>query len=435
MTFDNRLNFATFLLSVTSLLILLDTDQTGKFRFLKLQRDLHCNERLSQHLVLAPLNEKFIISSELPEFGRLSNMKMSIAEVIGLALVLNRSALLPRFDSCMYHPNTVKHKEDTHFTILNDDSSFEQLFDSSSFSHVSVMSYSGINLRRICGNDIISVSMAKVRDNAKNSISDEIPVFLSDIHLKEPFLFGNDISLESSLKSYPYDKYFLPIVSEQWAKDLISDTLLPDKLASFNNHKCIVMGKNYLSLNWARLPSVFDEVHKELIPSPVIRTDVLDFLNRNHLLGEYDQSHCSFSIVPFLGIHLRMGDFLKYEYFHSFGRDCNENPEVIVMQIKKSLEWFMRWSSERNGTFPPIVLATDDYDSKCVSRIHDEFPVIILHGVSRFHSNSCRGALFDQEVLGVSSVFLGDKLSTFSQSIHQIRTIRNLHSVDTTIWL
>ena len=70
----------------------------------------------------------YIISSEFPAFGRLSNMKTSAIEVIGMALALNRTAILPKFESCLTHPNTVP-QVDNGMKGFNDDSSFEQLFD------------------------------------------------------------------------------------------------------------------------------------------------------------------------------------------------------------------------------------------------------------------------------------------------------------------
>jgi hypothetical protein len=83
----------------------------------------------------------------------------------------------------------------------------------------------------------------------------------------------------------------------------------------------------------------------------------------------------------------------------------------------------------------PIVLASDEYQNNCVIHLRSKFSIIELDEASRFNSRFCQGALFDQEVLGASTFFIGDKLSTFSQAIHQIRTLRNLYDVETTKWV
>ena len=350
------------------------------------------------------LHERYLISSDL-SFGRLSNTKISLAEVIGLSLVLNRTAVLPRLESCM-----LKTEE------------FEQLFDSSSFSRASVLSSSGLDLNRICKHDVIYISVSKNVGNSKSiSLTGVKTIELDEISL-QPFLFYNDTST-NLFKSHPYDKYFLPTTAS-WAPSYMKDELLIEKLASLNNYRCIIIPKNFYSVNWARFPSEFVEVHRELVPSPTIREDVVDFLEKNELSSALR--------VPFIGIHLRMGDFLTSHMNHVFGFECNNNPELMVSNISNVLT---RFAELTNNAPLRIILASDDYNSVCAKLVQISYPVITLDGASRFLSESCQGAIFDQEVLGASSFFFGDKMSTFSQAIHQIRTLRYGHPVDSTMWL
>jgi len=344
-------------------------------------------------------------------------MKISMAEVIGLALSLNRTAVLPVFENCA-DPN------EAYFPP-----SFDQLFDSSSFSRASVISKSDIDLTETCGDNIIAVSFGKYK-SAINFHQIINITHSSEITAQSPLFFGNDIPIDLALISYPYKNHFLPIVVS-WGKDLIFDRLLPDKLATLHAYRCIVIEKNYLSLNWARLPKEFDEIHKELLPNSDIQADAVDFFQRNKLLKK-SSSQCKILVSPFLGIHLRMGDFLRFKEFFSFSRDCNNNPEILVDHVNSVLE---NSSLNFGREQLPIILATDDYNSKCVLRMKQDLSVLVLDGESRFHNMSCFGALFDQEVLGSSAIFIGDKLSTFSQAIHQIRTLRNNFAADTTIWL
>jgi hypothetical protein len=364
----------------------------------------------------AILHDRYLISSEL-SFGRLSNMKISIAEVIGLSLALNRTAMLPVLQNCKSGGGEG----------LNHDTYFEHLFDASALSRATVLSSSGIDLGRICDSDSIAVEVLGHKSlNSFSLINAKIFQSLELNH--DPLSFGDDIPNDILFDSFPYSQYFLPKVRDTWGPLFLRDRLLPDKLALLNDVKCVILGRNYLSLNWARLPSEFKEVHRELVPHSAIRADVLDFFLRNKFID----SRMS-TIIPFIAIHLRMGDYLLLDEFRSFGVACNNHPEMLVSYVKELLERYSQ--SSGNGTSLPIILATDDYNSNCAKYFQQSLSVSFLFGVSRFHSASCRGALFDQEILGASAFFFGDKMSTFSQSIHQIRTLRYAHTIETTTWL
>jgi len=362
------------------------------------------------------LKKRYLISSEL-NYGRLSNLKISIAEVIGLSIALNRTAVLPKLDSCILS------SEDLGWSGVTE---FDQLFDASSFSRASIVSSSGFDLNRVCGQDTVTIIVSDHFVKPKSIIRGEKTINLADIELTEPLFFGQDVPLREVFSSYPYDNYFLQKVTELWASKYMTDRLLPDKLATLDKYKCIVLGRNFLSLNWARLPKEFEEVHRELVASPAIRADVVDFLSKKNLIRHFSPLSSSY-VVPYIAIHLRMGDFLTLDSHRGFGFDCNNHPEMLITHVRDILQRF----SEN----APILLATDDYNSNCATYLRKELTVISLDEASRFYSKSCQGALFDQEVLGASSFFIGDKKSTFSLSIHQIRTLRYLHDLSTTIWL
>ena len=306
----------------------------------------------------------------------------------------------------------------------NDDVYFEQLFDSSVFDRASVMSKSGVDLDRLCENDTINLNMINeviVKSDYANGTIIGGDTFSSNSVPNEV------IPVEEIFSLYPYDVHFLPTI-RSWATEFMKDPLLPDKLATLHSHRCIILQGTFMSLNWARIPNEFEEVHRELVPNPFIQADVFDFLQKRKLV-DATNPHCTscFASVPFIAIHLRMGDFLTSDIHRGFGVDCNKNPDLLIPLIK---------SVQHAIKSLPIVLATDDYQSNCAINLQRKFPeIIVLNDVSRFHRNSCRGALFDQEVLGASSFFFGDKMSTFSQSIHQIRTIRYLKAYNTTTWI
>jgi hypothetical protein len=359
------------------------------------------------------IRDQYIISSTL-SFGRLSNLKISIAEIIGLSLALNRTAIFPDLQSCRIGGGLE----------FNDDIYFEQLFDSSGFTRASVMSKSGIDFDRLCRNDSVSINMNDV-GLVKNLPQRKINTSDTDGTSNNTIL-RDFVSFDELFSMYPYDVHFLPTIIS-WAKEFMKNPFLPDELALITR-RCIYLRGNFMSLNWARLPYEFEEVHKELVPNPSIQADVYDFLQKIRLVDAANP-RCSscFSSVPFIAIHLRMGDFLTSDIHRGFGVDCNKNPDLLIPHLK---------SAQYISGSLPVILATDDYQSNCAINLQQKIPgIIFLKDVSRFHRNSCRGALFDQEVLGASSFFFGDKMSTFSQSIHQIRTIRYRRASNTTSWI
>jgi len=369
-----------------------------------------------------PILDRYIISSAV-YYGRISNAKISVAEVIGLALALNRTAVIPKLEECHNIFDGI------------DDAHVDQLFDLSLFSRASVVSKAGFDAARLCGDDVVSIAVSGFHgfDEVKSDLGSDKKLQLSQISLPKPLLFGESSSLEDVLKSYPYNGHFNP-ETRNIASRYMTDLLLPDKLAALGNHRCIVIGRNFYSLNWARLPNEFSEVHKELQPNPTIRSDVLEFLLQNELIDSiHDPSRPT--VLPFVAIHLRMGDFVSKEAHHSFGVQCNQKPEILSLQVKEALANVKR-KQDNDGLRVPIVLATDDYSSACANHLRKSFTNLIqLESASRFHSRSCRAALFDQEILGASEFFFGDQKSTFSQAIHQIRTLRHNKGVETTKWL
>ena len=133
---------------------------------------------------------------------------------------------------------------------------FDQLYDASAFSHASVFSSSGFDMNRVCGQDAVTIIVSDLFGKPKPTVRGEVMINLADIKLSEPFLFGSDVPLGDVFTSYPYDNFFLHRVTELWASKYMNDRLLPDKLASLSTHRCIILGRNFLSLNWARAKRV-----------------------------------------------------------------------------------------------------------------------------------------------------------------------------------
>jgi hypothetical protein len=370
-------------------------------------------------------HDRFLISAAI-YFGRISNAKSSLVEVVALALATNRTAVLPKLEEC---------------GADGVEASVDALFDPAGFARASVLSVGAFDFQAACAGSVVflpSGSFGGVGATVGYQ-GVEVPV-LTEQQQKDAVAaspFSGPGSPEEAVKLEPYRTYFAPGMLRDVPK-YMRDPLLPDKIAG-RTERCVVLGKNYMALNWPRLPAgTYEEVAGQLLPHASVRTEAEAFWLLHGLLDG----------TPFLGIHLRMGDFLSDAGHRSFGVDCNVDPELIVVKVREMLARMPPAAAAAaaaaggggGGSSSPrqvIVLATDDYNVACAVALKKAFPtsLVPLRSGSVFTGPSCKAALFDQEVLGRAAAFIGDGKSTFSQSIHQIRTVRHKMDPTTTMWL
>jgi hypothetical protein len=160
--------------------------------------------------------------------------------------------------------------------------------------------------------------------------------------------------------------------------------------------------------------------------------------------------------AAFVGVHLR--SFLARDgRTGDFSSSCAEHPGLLYELVRARLR------GAPLGT--KVVVATDKYDSPCYAALARELgedpaaaaaaaaaaagaedagafmsareggAVIPLRGASRARADTCTAAVFEQEVLGHSAAFIGNKGSTFSIAIHHNRVLRCAESVDSTTFL
>ena len=345
------------------------------------------------------------------------------------------------------------------------DSSVDALFDPSAFSRASLVSLAGFDFARLCSGSVAFVSPSTFWGGGPQGEADfgglRMPAVRS-WELTSPLLppFAGPTTTEEAMRAFPFKEHY-NVGLRDAAPRYLSDAMLPDKLASspFTESRCLVLGKNFLSLNWARLGSEFSEIGRELLPHASVRADAYEFLERRGLhvnsgemgRGASSRSGSALNLDTlrtsgraFVAIHLRMGDFLSDSSHHSFGVRCNRDPSVLVNIV---IDAVGEWGAEA------IVLASDDYGAPCLSQLRGvmkgdalgggsqggsklaNLELILLRDASRFEARSCKAALFDHEVLGASVAFIGDSKSSFSQTVHQIRTLRYGRTVKSTKWL
>ena len=358
----------------------------------------------------------YLVSSAI-NYGRVSNAKNSLFELLGLARALGRRAIVPKLDAC---------------GADGVDSSFDSLFDTSMLSS-EALSLGSFDFEGQCGRNsktAIFVSIGGYPQfegppvgNTINFGGLTIPtVQARELAVNQTTSTLEKAAMDLALNDPLYANYFAPGVKKQLPEFLI-EPLLINKLAE-RSETCLVLGRTYLGINWPLIPRIFEDLSRDVVPHSLVRKSVSEFLNRKGLV------HCQF-----ISIHLRMGDFLTNSDFNSFGAECNKNPSLLLEAIRLLLG-LIRTEELCDSVHPLLVLSTDDYQSLCAQQLLRDFPhVIILQGESVFSPESCRKSLFDQEVLAHSTYFVADKKSTFSQAVHQIRSLRLGRNVSTTIWL
>lgn len=391
-----------------------------------------------------PFHNQFLISSSV-YFGRISNAKISVTELVGLGIALNRTVIIPKIEECGADGN---------------EANFDTLFDITAFGSTSVLSNGGnIQYNRLCGDSAVYIGTGSFPGNVESKVNFydiTVPGFnslqLPDADL--PTLENQYSSLNrprstgEALTMNPYSVYFTHGLRNDLQRYL-RDPLLPDKLAE-RKEKCIILGRNFFSVNFGRIPGTFESAINEIIPHPTIRIQVDQFLIRQKLSrgnlredsllnyinsnGTKNMDTKNYRYVPlphsgrpFLGIHLRMKDFLTDANHISFGAECNRNPEKLLIQVEQLIT---KYRTEI------IVLATDDYAVPCARALRSKYPdTILLQDASIYEPKSCKAALMDQEILGTSEAFIGDSRSSFSQAIHQIRLVRHGRAPESSVWL
>ena len=392
---------------------------------------------------LPPLRHRYLISSAI-NYGRISNAKLSLVELLGLARALNRTAIVPKLDACGSD---------------GADSSFDVLFDATALSHEGALSLSSFDVARECGGEGAAafVSVGGGQDSefdgpptgaTLNFGGLQIPSFRAhDLAPKTageaaqsgatesdgtmaalprftgPYFSGPATS-DQALSDPHFTRYYAPRLAAAVLPRQMVEPLLPDKLAR-RGEGCLVLSRTFLSLNWARLPHVFTEVGRELQPHAAVRANAEELLVRHGLAQR-----------AFISVHLRMGDFLTDVGHISFGVACNSEPTLLTNRLRSLLTSESEFADAGTSEEARIVLATDDYTSACARAVQREFPsMLMLRDASRFVALSCRAALVDQEVLARGAFFVGDSRSSFSQAVHQIRTLRHGRNFASTIWM
>ena len=302
---------------------------------------------------------RYFLSASI-DYGRYSNAKISLVESLAIALLLNRTAVIPHIECCR---ETSK-------------SAFG-LFDFSALP-VPVISIDAFDFESNCdanGNHWIYVD-----SGASSFMSEEPSSFRGRMPERLQDLGG---SLLQHLES--------------------------NELKDFT---CIVLSKHFKVFQSSAVTTSFDRaqltITSLLLPHHAIAVEARRFLYNNRRHAQ-----------PFVGIHLRQTDFLTWGEHKSFAKACNNNPDLILRYLRNVDSHTLPAETQQ-----PFVLATDDYFSACSQAALEKSKVVSLLSASIFKRGSCEEASFDQEVLGASAFFIGDGTSTFSDAIRLIRTNR-----------
>jgi hypothetical protein len=446
--------------------------------------------------------EKYLVVARI-RWGRVSNARLLVGDMAGLGIVLNRTVILPHLDAC--------------------GAEGDEVWDLDALRVPGILSGLGLDVRRLCAarpGDRLYAEPPLPSDSQDDVEPPVSGFFFGKGHnpwevwgVPNVPVLGLVPANESRWKWWTKED----ALSSEPARSFFSDGLradsmeymtpgLADQLAAHSGARCLFLDEQFQSFSWAQFRDAYYRVQSSLLPHPSVRSLVRVFLARAGLLrvptgtfGDEEEEEVGgdeearrrgggaggFGVaVPFIGIHIRMGDFLQPKY-HSFGSLCNDQPDVLLDHVDKALHRFYDahdkeaeeearaatsgpastrggaarggrggWRSGGHGrrafsssdsssssfkpTGVPLLIATDSPDQPCVTHLTTNYAagsVLLLSDVNPYHDGTCRRALFDQEVLGYSASFLGDVRSTFSMAIHNIRVLQRGYEVDTTTWL
>ena len=416
---------------------------------------------------------KYLISTQIA-YGRASNNELSLLDLLGAAFVSSRSLVVPELTNCV----TNGHGAD-----------FSALFDDSTPLVRHIRSLNSFDSSVACNGSFVIIEPGPYRYfgqtvSASFGGLSMSSLQLTDIRLSNDLMSGGFRTIADQVNG-PIHTKFLP-ATRHTVFEYRTDAFFFEKIAS-RPERCVVLGQNFLSSNWERHPLVFLRAVRSLVPAPPIYIAALDFLGRHGLAGgnigcplgqpkavdemkladafellraspDHRWREDTHNGLSFLGIHLRMTDFLAFE---SSGMACNINPSLLVDRVRVLL------SLKQHIT--RIVVASDDFGSACYRGLATAFGedpiasaqataaalasgnlaaaavhqvamrsggiVFPTSGGSDYVCITCHAVLFDQEVLGHAAYFLGDDQSTFSEAVHRIRTLRCGAAQDSSEWL
>ena len=445
--------------------------------------------------IALPDEGKYLISSVL-YFGRISNIKISLLDMIGASLESRRAFVVPELSEC---------------AVDGIDRTFGGLFNDALPLTRRIRSLASFDASA-CNGSVYFVNAGPFKwegpkdgaffeDGADGTVHngpDESPnaveVMDGRVTLSSEPLIGTKgfLNIDAQRSGPLHKNYFAPGQLQSFSRYAL-DPLFFEKIIK-RPEKCVIFGKNFQAANWERFPSTFVRSVRSLAPAAPIYYAAVDFLARHGLAGgaggcpkgrpsgadTLSQDELSLlsegKTLPsawgtidtdpneeggsrFLAIHLRMGDFLTITDFSGFGTKCNMNPSLLIDRVKASLI--------ANTLITRVVVATDDFSSKCYTALAEalgEEPgasviarqaarsenkggdnqhtfarpgglIIPVRGGSGYKGSTCSAALFDQEVLGHSAEFFGESGSSFSEAIHRIRSLRCGAPALTTVWL
>ena len=341
---------------------------------------------------------RYLVAAAI-DYGRFSNARASLAELVALAVALNRTAVAPPLECCRETSKAAA-----------------ALFDTGAFA-APTLSAHAFDFEAACG--------AFDGSGGGGGANSGAPTWLyadsgaSAFMTEEPSAFRGHMPAR------------LPGATLLEA--------LGDGVAGAA--ACVVLSKHFRAVDWAASarPDALAAAQARLLPHASIAAEARSFLARRGLLQD-EGAGAALHVRPFVGVHLRQTDFLR-PHHRSFATACNEDSELLLAPVLAAARAGAReagGSGGSGGAATPIgdvVLATDDYETPCARAVLAAFPAARAHALARaalFPRGSCEEALLDQEVLGLAARFVGDAKSTFSEAVAAIRLHRAGFAAETT---
>jgi hypothetical protein len=210
---------------------------------------------------------------------------------------------------------------------------------------------------------------------------------------------STDYSMVDLFTKSPYDQ-FPPYFQAHDLREFMTDPFFPVSIQQVN-FSCIMIQGLYLSFNWVEAPSLLSTIQASLLPSKSISSAVDRFFANHSII-----SH------SYVGVHIR-------SFQSNFVRTCLENRDQIFAVVNELI-------TSTGSTNDTLLYGIDHMDASkaCIQTLSPLFERSIEISSGAFNPESCNEAAFVQEVLAMSTAFMGNEISTFSITVNQMRIAR-----------
>ena len=239
----------------------------------------------------APLaSQRFLISSII-YYGRISNIKITLLELLASAALSGRTLVVPELSEC---------------AVDGYDRSFGGIFDDATPLARRVASLGSLDFAAACNGSAVFLDPGHFPGGPHGSATPgdlrlpgsapafpvlnvvDLPPTPGDVVFGKasgsPLLGDGRFVTTSQQAAGPIHTAYYAPGQRRTFEGYRKDPLFLEKVAA-RPERCVVLGKNFQAVNWERAPELFVGAVRSLAPAPPIRAAALAFLGAHGLAG------------------------------------------------------------------------------------------------------------------------------------------------------